>query len=166
MKKLIIGLQNDWLAYLFGIMGILLIAFPETFTGATPYMLGIGLIVKAIVGIISVCKYKEETKAKAGNIVIDVVLGCAILFHNANAIGAIGAFWAMASLHEVSEEITEAFENRKFSLFRMIASGITVTLAVMLLFAPFDHFSFHVRILGLEILSSVFVRKRRIRQVL
>ena len=38
--------------------------------------------------------------------------------------------------------------------------------AVMLLFAPFDHFSFHVRILGLEILSSVFVRKRRILQVL
>ncbi len=165
MKKLVIGLQNDWLAYLFGAMGILLIIFPETFTGATPYMLGIGLLVKAVIGIISVVKYKKETKAKAGNIVIDVVLGCAILFHNANAIGAIGAFWAMASLHEVAEEITEAFENRKFSLFRMIASAITIALAVMLLFAPFEHFAFHVRILGLEILSSVFVRKRKIRQV-
>ncbi len=165
MKKLVIGLHNDWLAYLFGAMGILLIIFPETFTGATPYMLGIGLLVKAVIGIISVVKYKKETKAKAGNIVIDVVLGCAILFHNANAIGAIGAFWAMASLHEVAEEITEAFENRKFSLFRMIASAITIALAVMLLFAPFEHFAFHVRILGLEILSSVFVRKRKIRQV-
>ena len=165
MKKLVIGLQNDWLAYLFGGMGILLIIFPETFTGATPYMLGIGLLVKAVIGIISVVKYKKETKAKAGNVVIDVVLGCAILFHNANAIGAIGAFWAMASLHEVAEEITEAFENRKFSLFRMIASAITVAFAAMLLFAPFEHFAFHVRILGLEILSSVFVRKRKIRQV-
>jgi hypothetical protein len=47
----------------------------------------------------------------------------------------------------------------------MIASAITVAFAVMLLFAPFEHFAFHVRILGLEILSSVFVRKRKIRQV-
>ncbi len=166
MKKIIIGLHNDWLAYLFGIMGILLIAFPETFTSITPYTLGIGLIVKGIIEIISICKFKKETKAKAGNIVIDIVLGCAILFHNANAIGPIGAFWAMASLYEVSEEITEAVENRKFSVFRIIVSVFTITLAVMLLFAPFDHFTFHVRILGLEILSSVFVRQRKIRQVL
>ncbi len=163
MKKIIIGLQNKWIALLFGIMGVLLIIFPETFQDLTPYMLGIGLIIKGIVGIVAVCRYKGETKEKPGDIVIDFVLGSATVFHNANAIGAIGAIWAMSSLYEVAGEITEAFEKKHFPVLGVIFAGISIFLAVLLLFDPFEHFAFHVRILGLEMVSSVFVRARNIR---
>ena len=164
MKKVILGIEKTWMAVLFGIMGVMLILFPETFTDAIPYMLGIGSIVRGIVGIVAARRYKEEADVKAGDIVVDIVFGGAILYHNAEAIGAIGAIWAMLSLYEVAEEITEAFANRHFPFIGLIFSAITIVLAVMLLFAPVEHFVLHVRILGLEMLSTLFAREHHLRR--
>lgn len=157
MKNIIKGLQNKWIAFLFSIMGVLLIIFPDTFKDLTPCMLGIGLIVKGIIGVVTICRSKDQSKAKVGDIVVSFVLGAATLFHNANAIGAIGAIWAMSSLHDVAEEITEAFENKHFPVVGVIFSALSIFFAVLLLFDPFEHFSFHVVILGLEMVTSVFI---------
>ena len=161
MKKFIVGLHNDWIAFLFAVMGILLIIFPKEFTGIVPYVLGIGLIIKGVVCIVAIVKhYETDTDIRAGRIVMYLVLGSAILYHNAEAIGPIGAIWAMMSLNEVSEEITEDFENHSFSLVRSIFAVITIALAVMLMFDPFEHFSVHIGVLGAEMISSCFIRKR------
>jgi len=164
MKKFILGLEKEWMAIVFGIMGILLIIFPVQFTQAIPWMLGLGLIANGIVMIIALVKYRQEANVKAGRIVIVIVLGFAILFHRAEAIAPIGAIWAMVSLYEVGEEITESFETRRFSVFRIIAAAFSTFLAILLMFNPFDHFTVHVQILGLEMLVFVFVRKRRLIQ--
>lgn len=161
MKKLIIGLDKDWLAFLSGLIGILLIIFPEQLTNITPWLLGSMLLVHGITSAVVFFKYKDEN-SDPGAIIIYVVLGTAILVHNSDAIGVIGAIWAMISLREVAEEITEAYKEKHFSVFRVIMSIISVALAVMLLFDPFEHFSLHVRVLGLEMLNSVFVRRHHI----
>lgn len=161
MKKLIVSLDKDWLAFLSGLIGILLIIFPEQLTTIMPWLLGITLVLHGITGAVVFFKYKDQN-SNPGAIIIYVVLGAAILVHNGEAIGVIGVIWAVLSLKEVAEEITEAYREKHFSVFRMIMSLISVALAVMLLFDPFEHFEFHVRVLGLEMLSSVFVRRHNI----
>jgi len=164
MKKAIIGLEKDWMAVAFGIIGVLLIIFPLEFTAAIPYLLGLGLIVHGIISIIVFIKYKKESDVKIGRSMIIIVLGGAILFHNAEAIGPIGAIWAMVALYEVAEEITESFENRDFSVVRLAVAAASVVLALMLMFDPFKHFSVHVQVLGLEMVTYVFIRKRTLRR--
>lgn len=157
MKKFIVGLKNDWIALLFAVIAILLIIFPMEFTAAIPYMLGLVLIVDGIAGIVMLCK-KRSTRLTPGAVVIAIVLGAAILFHKADAVGPIGAIWAMVSLFKVAEEITQSVENKSFSAIQVIVSAGTVALAVMLLFDPFEHFAVHVRILGIEMLLYVLLR--------
>jgi len=69
----------------------------------------------------------------------------------------------MKSLEEAGKEITESFEKENFSVIRTIFAAITIVLAILLLFDPFEHFTFHVRVLGLEMLSYLFVRKHSIK---
>ena len=61
----------------------------------------------------------------------------------------------MLSLYETAEEITESYIHKNYSVTGIISSVISIALAVLLLFNPFEHFSFHVRILGLEMIASV-----------
>lgn len=163
MKKLIVGLEKDWVVFLFGVIGLLLILFPEPLTDAAPILLGAVLLLRGLAGAVILWRYPKE-EIKPGKIVLYLVLGIAILHHTADSIGVIGAIWAMVSLNEVAEEINEAVENRRFSAFRMIMSVVSIVLAVMLLFDPFEHFATHVRVLGLEMLVSVFVRRHNIRK--
>ncbi len=163
MKKLIIGLDKDWLAFVSGVIGVLLIIFPKNFVILVPWLLGITLLLRAVTSVIILLKYKDQ-KINAGSIVIYAVLGMVILVHNAESIGVIGSVWAMISLKEVSDEITQSYCEKHFSVFRLVVAAVSVGLAVMLLFNPFEHFEFHVRVLGLEMLSSVFVRRHNIIQ--
>ncbi len=157
-----VDLEKNWIAFLYGAMGVLLILFPVQLTNAVPYMLGFGLIARGIIGAVVVLKYGHASNVKVGWILIDIVLGIAILYHNSASLGAIGAIWAMMSLYEVAEELSDSYARRDFSVIRMIFSAITVALAVMLMFNPFQHFVFHVRILGLEMLSTVFARRHKL----
>lgn len=59
------------------------------------------------------------------------------------------------SLYETVEEITESYIHKSYSVIGIISSVISIALAVLLLFNPFEHFSFHVRILGLGMIASV-----------
>lgn len=161
MKKFIMGLEHDWIAFALAVVGMLLIIFPIQLTVEIPFMLGAGLLVHAVISTIMYFKYKDK-EVKIGKVVIYAVLGISILHYNGDAIGAIGGLWAMMSLYEVGEEINEMTEEKRFSVFRIIMSAISITLAVMLLFDPFEHFTTHVRVLGLEIISSVFVRRHQL----
>ena len=163
MKKLIVGLDKDWLAFISGLIGVLLIIFPRNFVILIPWLLGITLLLHAVTSFVILLKYKDQ-KINAGSIIIYAVLGAVILIHSAQAVGVIGSIWAMISLKEVADEITQSYVEKRFSVFRLVVAAVSVALAIMLLFDPFEHFEFHVRVLGLEMLSSVFVRKHNIIQ--
>ena len=164
MNKVIISIEKDWIVFAYGIIGTLLIIFPIQLTDAIPYLLGFALIVHGIVSIIILAKFKGAAKVTAGKILIDLILGNAILYHGAGSLGAIGALWAMMTLDEVADEVTEAYRNKTFPIARLIFAAIAITLAILLLFDPFENFALHVRILGLEVVASVFVRERNLIQ--
>ena len=161
MKKIILNLQKDRVVFLFVIIGAVLIAFPENVAGAIPYIIGIGSLIYAVINIIVSCKY-PKSDAKLGDGIIKAVTGTVILFLKSYAISILGVIWAVQSLHEVAEEIDEYRETKTFNIISCISMILSIILAVMLMMDPFEHFDTHVRILGLEIISSAFIRRRRL----
>ena len=162
MKKLITGLQEDRLVYLFAISGLLLIVFPVGLANVAPIMIGLVLVLYAVASFGIRLRYKEAAAVNPGKAFVYLILGLAVLHQKGEAIGAIGGLWAMISLFEAAEEINEAIETKNFSLFHMISIVLSTVLAVMLLFNPFEHFEFHMRILGIEMILSIFQRRHNI----
>ena len=163
MKNIIFNLQKDRVVFLFVIIGVILIAFPENVAGAIPHIIGIGSLLYAMTNIIVSLKY-PETDAKLGDGIIKAVTGAVILFMKSDSIAILGVIWAVQSLHDVAEEIEEYRESKAFSIISCISMVISIILAVMLMMDPFEHFEMHVRILGLEIISSAFIRRKRLIQ--
>ena len=163
MKKIVLNLKQDREAFLFAVIGLLLIAFPDHVAFAIPYMLGIGSIVYACINIFISLKY-PDSDAKLGDGIIKGVIGGVCLFLEAKSLSILGVIWAVQSLTEVAEEIEEFRTNKTFSPLSCISMVISIVLAVMLMMDPFEHFSVHVQVLGLEIIASVFIRSRRIRK--
>ena len=92
---------------------------------------------------------------------IQGVIGIIALFLKADSISVLGVIWGMLSLKEAAEEIDEFRKTKKFSLISGIGTLISLVLAAMLMIDPFKHFVTHVRILGIEILLYVLIRKMR-----
>ena len=160
MKELILNLKRDCLVYLFVVLGVILIAFPVQVAGAVPYILGVGSLLYAAVNIVISLKY-PDAETRLGDGVIKAVVGVLALFMKAESISILGVIWAMQSLHEVSEEIDEYHKTKKITPISAISSIISLVLAAMLMMDPFEHFTTHVRILGLEMIASAFIRRRR-----
>lgn len=160
MKKVILNLKKDRQVYVFVIVGLLLIAFPKQFAGAAPYILGITALLYAAVNIFISLKY-PDAQTSLGDAVIKAVIGLVLLFLKEGSIAVIGVIWAVQSLHEVADEIDEYRETKHIRVVGIISIVISVILAAMLMINPFEHFSLHIRILGLEIISSAFVRKKK-----
>ena len=161
MKKVILNLQQDRLVFLFIIIGIVLLIFPEAVAAVIPYILGFGLLIYAVVTIVISLKY-PDSDAKLGDGIVKAVIGIVILFLDADSLSVIGVIWAVQSLFDAAEEIEEFRESKKFNIISFICIVLSIVFAVMLMMDPFEHFSVHVFILGLEIIVSVFIRRRRL----
>ena len=160
MKKLILQLKKDRQAYAFAVLGLILILFPKQVAGAVPYILGLGLILYALLNIVISIKY-PDAETRLGDGIVKGVIGAVILTLKAESIGILGVIWAVQSLDEVAEEIDECRRTKTVSVISVIGMLVSLALAVMLMTDPSEHFSFHVRILGLEMISSVFIRRRK-----
>ena len=161
MKNLILNLKKDRQAFLFVILGLILIAVPAQISSAVPFLLGIPMVIYAILNVVISFRYREALP-KLGNSILAGVLGLVILLQKADSLSTIGVIWAIFSLHESAEEINEFIETKHFNIVSCISIIISVVLAAMLMFDPFEHFETHIRILGLEIIASVFTRRKRL----
>ena len=160
MKKLILGLEEDSHVYVFVVMGLVMIFFPDFVGRAVPYMLGTGALVFGILYVILSLWYKDRSVSLGGG-VIRIVAGIILLIQKAESIGLIGVIWAMLSLMETAHEIDEYRETGKISIVSIISIPAAIVLAVMLMTDPFAHFNTHVRILGLEIIAAALVRRKK-----
>lgn len=161
MKELILNLKKDRLAFIFAILGIVLIAVPAKVVNVLPYVMGISMIVYSIANIIITIKF-PDAETKLGNSILRGVLGVVILLQKSGSIATMGVIWAVLSLQEAAEEVNEVYKTKKFHAVSAVGVVISVVLAAMLMLDPFEHFTTHVRILGLEMLSSVFIRRFRL----
>ena len=160
MKKIILNLEKEYLVYLFVLLGIALIIFPDQISAAIPYILGAGAAVYGIVTIIFNIRHPDSA-SNLGDGIIYTIIGILLFVMENHSITVIGIIWSMESLHKSAEEIDTARKTKHISPFNLISIIISIVLAGLLMADPFKHFSFHVRVLGLEVLVSAFIRRRQ-----
>lgn len=162
MKKYVLTLEKDYMVALLMVVGIFLIIFPDELSVYAPYVVGGGLCIFSLYNLFVSLHY-PGSGAELGQSLISMAIGAVLLLQRNDpaAIDKLGVIWAVRTLSEASLEITEMYEHKKARVIDIIEIVISVALAVLLLMNPFHHFSFHVRVLGIEILISAFVRRRR-----
>ena len=160
MKKFIQGMEKNYIAAFFAVVGLLLILFPEQLTPFTPYVLGIGLLLRGLVHIILVLYYRDK-QFKPGQVILYWIFGAAILCCNSESIGYVGSIWAAYTLLTVAEEINKAWDEKKISALQVITTIITIVLSTLLLVFPYQYFSNYVRRLGVNMVVAVFARARQ-----
>lgn len=165
MEKFILKLKDDRMIYLFAAFGVLLILFPAQFTGIAPHVMGALLVLYAIANFVLLRRNPAlgeklmMSSVKPGQSFVFLVLGIVVLVKRHESIGPLGSVWAVLTLYEVMAEINEMAHEKHFPVLRVALVLIETVLATMLLFDPEEHFTFHVRILGIEMLLYVVERK-------
>ncbi len=159
MKTLENFFKKDQQVYAFVIIGIILILFPDVLTDLAPYIIGITLVVYSVINIITGIK-NPDSEVRLGDAIIKGILGLIILFQEEKSISLIGIIWAMESFYEVAEEIDEYRKRRKFHIISLLSMIISAILAATLIMDPFEHFTVHVIVLGIEMIVTVFIRSR------
>ncbi len=159
MKALENFFKKDQQVYAFVIIGIILILFPDVLTELAPYIIGITLIVYSVINIFTYIG-KPDSDIRLGDTIIKGILGFIILYREEKSITIIGIIWAMESFYEVAEEIDNYRKNKKFHLISLLSMIISIILATTLIINPFNHFTTHVIVLGIEMIVTVFIRSR------
>ncbi len=149
--------KEDHQVYIFVIAGIILILFPEVLTAFVPYIVGVALIVYAVINIFTAIK-APDSEARLGDAIIKGILGIVILVQEDKSISMIGTIWAMESLYEIAEEIDEFRKEKKVRILNLVVMIIMTVLAVTLIMDPFEHFTVHVVVLGIEMIATVIMR--------
>ena len=162
MKNLILKIESNYLLAFLVIMGVLLIIFPETFTDLAPYIVGIALTIYAVYNLY-VCLRFPEKHLYIGNSLIYLVIGLVLLIERDASIDQLGVIWAVRTLYESGIELSHMYRHREVWWVDLLEIVISTVLAFLLLMEPIHHFSFHVRILGLEILVSAFIHRPRLK---
>ena len=157
MRDYIHNLSNKNISIMILIVGILMVLFPENLSHVFIWALGGAMILRGILVMI-LCLYYKEDEHGPGNVLLYVVMGLMIMYLKAESINIIGVMWAIFSLKEVSEEIDQMWKEKHVHIFCLLSSVVTVSLAIMLMIDPFDHFSTHIKVLGLMIISTTLAK--------
>ena len=157
MRDFIHTLTNKNISIIILIVGILMVLFPENLSHIFIWALGGAMILRGILVII-LCLYYREAEHGPGKALLYIVMGLMIMYLKARSINIIGVMWAIFSLKEVSEDIDHMWAEKHVYIFCLLSSVVTVSLAVMLMMDPFDHFSTHIKVLGLMIISTTIAK--------
>lgn len=91
--------------------------------------------------------------------VVMSIMGIAFIIQGANALGPLGTTWAIIGIRKASKSLNKAIKQiymKKHFLASIVEFLIRISLALILLFDPFEKFSTHVVILGLELIATSF----------
>ena len=159
MKSLFSNLKKGNQIYIFVLLGIIFLLFPGKIAEFAPYIAGGTLIVYFVVNIIMEIRF-PESRISLGDAVVRGVLGIILLLETEQAIAILGIVWAVLSLNDVAKEINDFYRTKNFRIIGAISIIITIILSALLMLDPFEHFAFHVRILGIEMITETFIRRR------
>lgn len=146
------------LRMLLPVVGVICILIPRQVTGALPFLLGGTMLLigaaRALLYLRSRA-YLRTSGPNFGQSLILTVMGVAYLCKGPDAIGLMGITWGLLGLRKAAETfnafLRQLYRREKFLLLGL--DGVCrVVLALALLFDPFEKFSFHVVLLGLELI--------------
>lgn len=143
--------------YLFIVLGVLCILFPDPIMSGVPKFGGFIIIAYALYHLYLFWRTRSR-EIEVGKYLIYIVLGLFVIFVKENTYETLGVIWAMLSLLEAAEEINEFFWEKHAAWYQVILAVATIGLAVLLLHGPREHFSFHIRILGAEIILNALLQ--------
>lgn len=137
-------------------IGTLLIVFHEKISHILPYIIG-GLTILISIGFLkdsfqSEELKKSETKKMATGLVM-FIMAIIIIINKTDSINLIAVIWGMFGLIKGIDELSDAIykhsQNKKY-LIELIHAVIEISLAVLLIYNPFEKISEHIIILGIE----------------
>lgn len=143
--------------WLLPLAGVLCILFPEKIVAFLPTILGAIMMLTGIVGGFFFLKKSDAAshQERASNTIL-FVMGLAFLLSQEKSIYLMGITWGLMGLEKVSHHLTHFLEARsqKLPSVKILFFAILeLCLALALLFEPFEKITFHILLLGIEIIS-------------
>ena len=154
-----IRLLQSAISYLFPIIGLVCVLLPRQVTSVLPYLLGGAM---TLAGAFSVWADLQGRKMRAHDScalahgIILLIMGAAFVLQGANALGAMGTTWAILGIRRAArslETVLRRIDREERFAAPLIEFFLRITLALVLLFDPFEKFSAHIVILGLELIA-------------
>lgn len=141
------------------ILGVIFILFSNHVTRILPYLLGGAMVLASILWGINAFQNQNLVREHSEELTYSIILmimGVSFILQGSNALGAIGTTWAMIGIGKASKSLKQAFyrlcQKDHFAI-PMIEFLLRMTLALILLFHPYEKFSTHIIILGLELIA-------------
>lgn len=148
------------ICYLFPIIGVVCILLPGYVTAVLPYLLGGAMVLAGMVRGVNDIRNKAFLSRSSNGLaygLILLIMGTAFIVQGANSLGPMGTTWAILGIRKASKSLGRAIRqiHAKEHFFAPIMEFLLrITLALILLFDPFEKFSTHVAILGLELIVT------------
>lgn len=161
-KRLLSKLKHNDQKYVFVVLGVVLMLFPDHIASYAPYIVGCALIVYSIIDTIMDLRY-PDADISLGDSIVRGILGIILLLETEQAIAIMGIVWAVFSLDDAGKEINDYYRTKQFRLIGAVSIILTITFSAMLMLDPFEHLAFHIRILGLEMIAETFIRRGEMR---
>lgn len=153
-------------SFVFPVIGIICIFWPEHITGALPYLLGGAMAAVGLLMGISYFQDKQFLEQSSEGLVYSIIMlimGAAFIIKGKDALGAIGTTWAIIGIRKASKSLNQTIRQiymKKHFALSTAEFLIRILFAMILLFDPYEKFSTHVIILGLElIVTSIRLKK-------
>ena len=89
--------------------------------------------------------------------IVLLIMGLAFIIKGADALGPMGTTWAIIGIRKAAKSLNQAVQQiyrKEHFAVPGIAFLVRIALALILLFDPYEKFSSHIVILGLEIIVS------------
>ncbi len=144
----------------FLLVGALCIFFPSHVAGVLPFLLGGIMLIAGIVhgaAYLRDKRFLEDESQGIGPDIILAVMGVAFLCAGSEAVGLMGVVWGIIGLRKAAGTIDQALRRmyrHQPALLLAVEAAIRIVLALALLFDPFEKFSSHIVLLGLELILT------------
>ncbi|MDO5846533.1 MAG: DUF308 domain-containing protein [Methanocorpusculum sp.] len=142
--------------------GICTILFSSHLTIIIPYIIGAGMFLAGIFGVYNGLARREYMVLKKSQISPSLVLllvGITVLINAEHSLGFLGVIWGIISLSKGATELNHAMyrANRREKWIPAAVQGLVeISLSLILIMDPFEHFSVHVAFLGLTMMVYSF----------
>lgn len=148
---------------LFPVIGTVCMIFPDRVMFCLPYLLGGAMALTGLVRCVLYLmdqRYLDEEPSAFVQGSILLIMGSAFMLQGSNSLGPMGTTWAIIGIRKAARSLTQALQKlhwKEHFIRPLLLFILRMTLALLLLFDPFEKFSTHIVILGLE-LTAVSLR--------
>lgn len=151
----------------FPVIGVVCMLFPAYVTVSLPYLLGGAMAVDGLAQIVMYARkrgFLTWTSTQLARGLILLIMGSVFILQGGKSLGPMGTTWAIIGIRKASRSLDKAVQSmhqKEHFAAPLLLFFVRITLALLLLFDPFEKFSTHIMILGLELIAvSIRFTKR------